>query len=339
MSASPASHSLQSVLVSLEGDDRITFQERLTVGRAPGNDLVLRHPRISTHHAVLERTTKGWRIADLGSRNGTSVDGKRVRSTRSLRVGHELRFGGISGWRVEALCEPGSQDDAVAFVDNLASHRRVPVRSDRFLIGTGAPCDLVVPEWQEQSSSPIRVVIYEETGQQWLSPADDVPGMALGDEPWGGDAVPLDEPLELQLGATRLAVVPQQGGVGIHTTERLHHRPKRYDLDLHLTFDGPAEGAIRVVTPDGEWSIHTGQRFVLLYLLADAGGEWVKDDDLRVKLWGRAGLYEIDKGALHKLIHDTRQMFLKNGTDGWFLEKSSGRTRLRLAPDRIHVKT
>ena len=144
---------LQSVLVSLEGDDRVTFQERLTIGRAPSNDLVLRHPRISTHHAVIERTTGGWRIGDLGSRNGTSVDGKRVRSTRSLRVGHDIRFGGVSGWRVEALCDPTHEMEAVAFVDNLASHRRVLVRTDRFLIGTGSPCDLVVPEWQQRPTS------------------------------------------------------------------------------------------------------------------------------------------------------------------------------------------
>ena len=121
------------------------------------------------------------------------------------------------------------------------------------------------------------------------------------------------------------------------STERLARKPKEYDLDLHLTPDGPTAGIIRVVQGSADWSVRTSQRFFLLHLLGQAGGAWIPDNDLRVKLWGARGAIEMERSALHKLVHDTRQMFLSRGVDGWFVEKQAGRTRLRLPEGRIHV--
>jgi DNA-binding NtrC family response regulator len=51
---------------------------RLTVGSQEGNDLVLPDATVSRFHAELERAADGWRIRDLGSTNGTQVNGVRV---------------------------------------------------------------------------------------------------------------------------------------------------------------------------------------------------------------------------------------------------------------------
>jgi DNA-binding CsgD family transcriptional regulator len=75
-------------LVSLEAG-------RLTLGTDPANDLALpADPTLSRLHAVLERYEAGWCVRDLGSRNGTFVNGQRIWSERSLRPGDELRVGG-----------------------------------------------------------------------------------------------------------------------------------------------------------------------------------------------------------------------------------------------------
>jgi DNA-binding CsgD family transcriptional regulator len=67
---------------------------RLTLGADPANDLPLAaDSTLSRLHAVLERYEAGWCVRDLGSRNGTFVNGQRIWSERSLRPGDELRVG------------------------------------------------------------------------------------------------------------------------------------------------------------------------------------------------------------------------------------------------------
>jgi predicted component of type VI protein secretion system len=73
-------------LVALEG-------ERVTVGRTDTNDVVLADERVSRLHAAFERVAGEWLVRDLGSRNGTFVDGDRVLATRPVRPGQEIRIG------------------------------------------------------------------------------------------------------------------------------------------------------------------------------------------------------------------------------------------------------
>ena len=48
------------------------------IGRVPGNDLVIADPSVSARHARLRLSGGVWTLADLGSVNGTSVDGTPV---------------------------------------------------------------------------------------------------------------------------------------------------------------------------------------------------------------------------------------------------------------------
>lgn len=69
---------------------------RLTIGRAPGCELTLDwDPKVSGAHAQLERIAEGaWVLADDGlSRNGSYVNGERLRQRRRLADGDLLRFG------------------------------------------------------------------------------------------------------------------------------------------------------------------------------------------------------------------------------------------------------
>lgn len=75
--------------------------ETLTVGRDPECQLVLEDGRVSRRHACLRWTGRGWGLEDLGSKNGTSVNG-RPAAGAELRHGDWLSFGGLMG-RFEAL--------------------------------------------------------------------------------------------------------------------------------------------------------------------------------------------------------------------------------------------
>ena len=65
---------------------------RVTVGTAAGNDLLLDEPTASRRHAALERRGGRWHVADLGSTNGTYINGRRVTAPTPLERGDELRF-------------------------------------------------------------------------------------------------------------------------------------------------------------------------------------------------------------------------------------------------------
>ncbi|MBW1877707.1 MAG: FHA domain-containing protein [Deltaproteobacteria bacterium] len=64
----------------------------LVVGRKRG-DLLLDDPLVSSTHCRIMLRDKGWILQDLGSTNGTMVDGRLVRET-TLRPGAEITIGG-----------------------------------------------------------------------------------------------------------------------------------------------------------------------------------------------------------------------------------------------------
>ncbi len=66
--------------------------DRVRIGRGPENEIRLPDPSVSRHHAVVERDPQGWAIHDLGSTNGTRLDGTRIERSH-LGPGAHLRIG------------------------------------------------------------------------------------------------------------------------------------------------------------------------------------------------------------------------------------------------------
>ena len=74
-------------LITLGGD-------RVTVGKSSTNLVSLGHDStVSRVHAVLENLGFAWSIRDVGSRNGTYLNGEKISAERVLRSGDELRVG------------------------------------------------------------------------------------------------------------------------------------------------------------------------------------------------------------------------------------------------------
>jgi DNA-binding CsgD family transcriptional regulator len=68
--------------------------DRTTIGKSEENDVALPDDPMASHlHAVLERFPAGWCVADLGSSNGTWLNGARIWSAQRLRHGDEIRVG------------------------------------------------------------------------------------------------------------------------------------------------------------------------------------------------------------------------------------------------------
>jgi FHA domain/Domain of unknown function (DUF1707) len=68
----------------------------LAIGRASGSGLRLNHGSVSRQHALLFGSGIGWTLRDLGSANGTWVNGRRVADSVRVRPGDHVSFGAMS---------------------------------------------------------------------------------------------------------------------------------------------------------------------------------------------------------------------------------------------------
>jgi DNA-binding response OmpR family regulator len=69
--------------------------ERLILGRAPECDVVIEGRLISRRHAAISREGQGYTLEDLGSHNGTAVNGQRIAGPWKLLDGDQIELGGI----------------------------------------------------------------------------------------------------------------------------------------------------------------------------------------------------------------------------------------------------
>jgi pSer/pThr/pTyr-binding forkhead associated (FHA) protein len=100
--------------VGLDGTEksyRLQTHRPFTVGRDPGNDIILRDPKVSRHHAEIVFERGFFVLHDLASANGTYVNGRRVR-VAPLTHGAKLRLGNTTGRFSEEL--PTEADNASA---------------------------------------------------------------------------------------------------------------------------------------------------------------------------------------------------------------------------------
>jgi hypothetical protein len=87
---------LDGTSLVVDGIDRVTLTHApFTIGRGPGNDLVLTSLSVSRNHAEIVREGEALVLRDLDSRNGISVDGNRYSSVR-LSDGIVVSVGDVS---------------------------------------------------------------------------------------------------------------------------------------------------------------------------------------------------------------------------------------------------
>jgi serine phosphatase RsbU (regulator of sigma subunit)/pSer/pThr/pTyr-binding forkhead associated (FHA) protein len=90
-------------------------EERLSVGRSSGNDLCYPDDAgLSRQHLVFERTGRSWVVRDVGSKNGTMVNGFRITGPATLKKGDTVSAGHL---RIEFTGDPTSREQTVVFVE------------------------------------------------------------------------------------------------------------------------------------------------------------------------------------------------------------------------------
>jgi transcriptional regulator with AAA-type ATPase domain len=173
------------------GGDAVAFVPRgdeVRVGGAADNDLRLAAQGVSRHHARLSRTGGGWRLEDLGSKNGSFVNGRRVEG-RPVAVGDgdELRFGPVT-LHAEHVAA-GDVDLAFELSwEEPDGAAEAPPTTTRLLTGEARPAaagaaaeplpDLAFPAGYRPGESPAMRLLY---GQLAALADSDLPLLVVGE--------------------------------------------------------------------------------------------------------------------------------------------------------------
>jgi pSer/pThr/pTyr-binding forkhead associated (FHA) protein len=131
--------------VGLDGAEksyRLQTHRPFTLGRDPGNDIILRDPKVSRHHAEIVFERGFFVLHDLASANGTYVNGKRVR-VAPLTHGARLRMGNTYGRFSEEL--PTEADGAPLAAAEPFDQPVPPTEDLGALVGMDKPMAVDIP--------------------------------------------------------------------------------------------------------------------------------------------------------------------------------------------------
>jgi DNA-binding response OmpR family regulator len=107
----------------LSGQSWTLDREVMTIGRGADCDIVLPERQVSRRHARVERRNQGYLLIDLGSKNGTHINGQEVNKPQLLQDGDEVQI---------ALCVKLSFVGAEATVPlSFEGVTGLPVRIDK----------------------------------------------------------------------------------------------------------------------------------------------------------------------------------------------------------------
>ena len=104
----------QAALEGANGDRVLLLKGETLVGRVPGNDLVLPDTFVSRQHAKIQSLGGQFILSDLGSSNGTFVNGRRLTEPHALQPGDEIFFGRIP-FVFRAVTQGSAQGALAAF--------------------------------------------------------------------------------------------------------------------------------------------------------------------------------------------------------------------------------
>jgi hypothetical protein len=297
-----------AILRHLGTGDALALAARVVVGRAHTAGLVVPEPRVSGEHAVLSWTGQRWEVRDLGSRNGTFVDGRRLGpgDAAPLAVGARLAFGGEApAFVLEHAGAPGAM--AVA-TDGATVHARDGL--------------LALP-----SADRPEVLVFSEPSGGWVLEAGD-DRRAVGD----GERIPV-------AGATWTLHIPRI----VEGTATVDAGPTLDTVTLRFQVSRDEEHVRMELVHRGR-AIPTEPRehgYVLLTLarrrLADAAEPlaeqgWVDRDQLLRML-------QLDANGLNVAIYRARGQLAAAGLldSAGIVEVRRGQRRIGIDPSRLHV--
>src|SRR5262249_25017699 len=73
----------------------VEVRDLVTIGRSTSNHIFIDDPDTSRHHAEIRRRGAYYRLSDLGSVNGTWLNGRRITVPKDLEGGDQIKIGNV----------------------------------------------------------------------------------------------------------------------------------------------------------------------------------------------------------------------------------------------------
>lgn len=281
----------------------------MLVGRSPSSALRLQASHVSGEHATLIWTSKCWEVRDLGSRNGTFVDGRRLNPGEVVTVaaGAKLAFGDIDD--VWCLAEAGPPS---ALAEDLASGA----------VRLAADGILALPDEEHPEA-----LVYADTTGRWVVEQGDKGAVPLPEEAIvtaGGVPWRVRVP-ELQAGTATLNVMSQLDAV------KLRFAVSRDEEHVQVTVVG--RGEMPLEAREHWYTLLTLARLRLADAAEPASEQgWIERDDL-LKMLGS------DSNALNVAIYRARRQLQAAGVDNAaaLVEVRRGQRRIGVGVERLEV--
>ncbi len=93
-------------------------KEKVSIGRGLSNDLVLQDSTVSRQHAVIKKTDQGYTLSDLGSYNGTKVNGQLIQSTL-LQPNDQIQLGSTKLTFIDESQPSSPPTDSIVFSSDV----------------------------------------------------------------------------------------------------------------------------------------------------------------------------------------------------------------------------
>lgn len=289
----------------------------LLFGRSSSNDVALTDPAVSGRHfSAWVQGEQAW-VEDLGSRNGTLLNGERLQGLAGLAPGDVLRVGATE-LRVHARAQPERSSARPLMLEDLDAGVAYPLHLERVHLGSSRDADIVLDGGPAEAA----VLLVHCDGQVQLGVDDDLTELAV------------DAPFEVS-GRRFVLRAADPGRVATVEAGELC-----YPYRMEISTSGPRGLQAELV------DLRSGRRHqpaaenrrALLFLLAKKAEEdqrqrvpaervgWCDEGDLAVGVWGRGERHR----TLNVLLCRLRQELRGAGFDGWCIERKDGCVRVRV---------
>jgi len=267
------------------------LKQRAHLGRTPDADLSVADPTVSTDHARVWLQGEQVYIRDLGSTNGTWVNGGRVVGHKKLGDGDTIRLGRDTHLRVEVLA---GGLVPLALQDVLSGIRR-PLEGATLIDGT--------------------IVNVTDRGEVTID----------------GELFPLGAVRRVGAGRWRLVTDTERAEPTLriaHGRPTFPYRVETSDGEVTIVHQDKPGRRLRV-TARAPVTLLTALARKLDEDLAEGKGNdagWADNDDIRDEVWGDVG----NRNRLHVAVFRLRRLLEEAGFDPACVDKERGYTRLNV---------